>query len=260
MKEIEKFYDELKNFKDEIEKRRSKTVADQAFKNKSKAIFVDWKANVKPRLDQINWISNKHRRDIDQNLRLLFEESQKRVARTYIILDLLIKTNDVFFHHIIIPSKTKGALPVPLEFQKYVGMVSDADEKDYLQEAVDCIRAKAHRASVVIGWIAAMWNLQRKIESQGFKLFNRCYSNRYLKNTPSKKAKRVKRIEDFEYYPDSEILWITEDMGILDRSERRILEKCLELRNICAHPGKFKPKDKEVLVFFERITSVLLGK
>jgi hypothetical protein len=163
-----------------------------------------------------------------------------------------------YFADVIIPLRTKKPLIEP-NLLDLLDRISDEDEREYMKEALKCVSIEAKRAAIVVGWIAAMWSLHKKIELKSFSLFNKFYKKRHARNA-QKKIKTVKKIEDFEYYPDSEVLLVSEDIGILDRGEKRILEKCLELRNICAHPSKYEPEHSEVSVFFERIVNVLLSK
>jgi len=255
-KEIQKFYDDIKSLRDTVEKHESKTIAFISFKEKVKAIFIEWETEMKQTIEFVKLESAKK---LDGFLEKIYEESKKRQSSTSFLKENLNEVENILFREIIIPLKSKKFFISP-DFQKYVNQVRDPDEKDFLNEAVLCVSINANRSVVIMAWIATMYNIYKKIESGGFNNFNRLYKRRFLITNPNKKVKTVRKVDDLNYYPDTEVLFICEDLGIIDRNQRGILGDCLKLRNMCAHPGKYKPKEKEVLLFLERITDIILSK
>jgi hypothetical protein len=131
--------------------------------------------------------------------------------------------------------------------------IADADQRDYLEEALKCLGVGAYRGAVLMGWEACMDNLYVKIEQAGLGAFHQACTQ-FIK-----KPRAVKTKNDLEYYKDSELLKAAERLGLFDRNVRAALERQLGLRNRCGHPGDVKPRIHTVNAFFEEIIQYVLG-
>jgi len=131
--------------------------------------------------------------------------------------------------------------------------IVEDDERDYIHEALRCLGAGAYRGAILMGWAATMNNLYRKIEQVGFQQFYQACQQ--LMKSP----RRVRRRNDLEYYRDSDVLKAGERIGLFDRNVRAALEKQLDVRNRCAHPGEVKPQIHVVNAFFEEIIQYVLS-
>ncbi len=134
--------------------------------------------------------------------------------------------------------------------EKLLTKVKNPDERDYLQEAVTCLKVGALRAAVIFTWTAAIRNVQMKSLRKCSAL-----NAAILRRDP--RARNVSSIDDFAYIKDSTVLFASQDVGIHDKNQREVLEECLKLRNKCGHPGKYSPKEKRVSSFIEDVVSVV---
>lgn len=134
--------------------------------------------------------------------------------------------------------------------ENLISKVSNQDEREYLSEALLCLRVGALRATVVFVWAAAIRNIQSKCLAKGKKLMPAL-----LKHDP--KARTVKTIDDFAYIKDVTVLLACQDLGIFDKSQREVVEEALRLRNRCGHPAKYTPKEKKVSSYIEDMVSVV---
>lgn len=134
--------------------------------------------------------------------------------------------------------------------ENLISKVSNQDERDYLTEALVCLRVGALRATVVFAWVAAIRNIQLRCLAKGKKLMPAL-----LKYDP--KARTVKSIDDFAYIKDATLLLACQDLGIFDKSQRETAEESLRLRNRCGHPAKYTPKEKKVSSYIEDLVSVV---
>jgi hypothetical protein len=132
-----------------------------------------------------------------------------------------------------------------------IGKVADADVKDYLEEALKCLRVGALRATVVFSWTATIRAVQTKLLLHG----NSAITAAILKHDP--KSRPVHRLDDFAYVKDSVVLLAAKDLGELDKNEKDTLEEALALRNRCGHPSNYKPGVKKVSSYIEDITSIV---
>ena len=131
--------------------------------------------------------------------------------------------------------------------------IADADERDYLEEALKCLGVGAYRGAVLMGWAATINNLHAKIEKAGFGAFHQACAQFMKKPRP------VKARADLEYFKDWEILLAVEKMGLFDRNVRAALGVQLDVRNRCGHPGEVKPQIHVVNAFFEEIIQYVLS-
>jgi hypothetical protein len=140
---------------------------------------------------------------------------------------------------------------------KRISEITDASEKDYLEEAMKCLEVGAQRGAIIMSWIASMSHIAGIVDKIGFGPFEKAYRARF----PDSRTRKATRKEDLEYYHENDIIQICEDLGIFDRSEKRtLMEDCLGLRNRCAHPGNFSPGPEKVNAYLEDIFSIVFPK
>jgi hypothetical protein len=132
-----------------------------------------------------------------------------------------------------------------------VAKVSDDDVRDYLEEAIKCLKVGALRSSVVFVWSGAVRTVQTKMMSKGQSAVTAAIQRL------DSKARPVKSIDDFSYVKDATALLAAKDLGIIDKNEKDVLTEGLNLRNRSGHPGKYRPGIKKVSAFIEDITSIV---
>lgn len=135
--------------------------------------------------------------------------------------------------------------------------ITDADERGYIEEALACLHptVNAHRAAIVMGWAATMFNLRRKIERTGLPAFNAEFQRRF----PKARKRPVSVIDDFEEYGDAEILGVAEGMNVISKAVHKALKQHLDIRNNCGHPTDYQPGIHRVKTFFEEVINYVLA-
>jgi hypothetical protein len=131
--------------------------------------------------------------------------------------------------------------------------IADADEREYIEEALKCLDVEAYRGAILMGWAACVDNLYRKIEQAGLGAFHQACAQ-FMKN-----PRVVRTRNDLEYYKDSDVLQAAERMGLYDRNVRAALKRQLDLRNRSGHPGEVKPQVHVANAFFEEIIQYVLS-
>lgn len=129
--------------------------------------------------------------------------------------------------------------------------ISDAEIKDYIEEALKCLQVGALRASVVFLWSGAIRLIQNKLLSIDLVKLNSAIK----KFDP--KTRDISKLDHFSYIKDSISILASVELGIFDKNQKDTLEESLNLRNRCGHPGKYKPGVKKVSSFIEDITSIV---
>ena len=139
------------------------------------------------------------------------------------------------------------------DLQTLAAGVKDATVRDYIAEAIKCLKVDARRAAVVFLWAGAVHTIREMVWSTAA---NANAINAALKNhNPG--ARNFKKKGDFDYVNDAALLEITMDLSIFDKSEKKQLGHALDLRNDCGHPVKYKPGEKKVSSFIEDVTSIV---
>ena len=135
------------------------------------------------------------------------------------------------------------------------------DESDYLREAVECAHNKHHRASIVLGWSAAIWRLQKTIEKLGFEEFSKKSEEMKNKTTGRykwfKKSVDVSNMAELQTVFDTQLLWIMEYWGLIDSNEHDRLEICFTMRNNSAHPGEAPISPENLLSFYSDLKNII---
>jgi hypothetical protein len=131
--------------------------------------------------------------------------------------------------------------------------ISDLDVRDYVEEAVHCLRAGALRASIVFLWTGAVRVLHTNLLGMGVSPLNAALQ----KHDP--KARQVSKIDDFAYIKDAVLLLAAVDLGVLDKAQKTILQSALDVRNQCGHPTKYRPGIKKVASIIEDLVGILLS-
>ncbi|QDI89631.1 hypothetical protein Nisw_08900 [Candidatus Nitrosopumilus sp. SW] len=128
------------------------------------------------------------------------------------------------------------------------------DEIEYLTEAVNCANQGYFRASVVLGWSAAIARIHKVIEKNGFDEFNR--KSVEMKGKTKGRYKRFSKsfdigsLSELQTVFDTDILWIVEYWGLIDTNEHDRLEICFTMRNNAAHPGEAPITEPNLLSFY----------
>ncbi|MBU0459656.1 MAG: hypothetical protein KJ771_02505 [Nanoarchaeota archaeon] len=259
MKQIQEFSRNMKEFDKKLSK-KSTYIRDSKIKLVLRDFYVEWKKNIIKKLKSINIDKNSVER-LNIEFTKFYEFSKKDFFKKKELKSILRRVNQIFLDDVIIKIQTSSdeLEAISSILDQYLLKIKNPEEKDFAEDAISCISIKKRKPAIIVGWVLVMYNLYIKINKEGFGKFNNVYAQKFGTRNPS--FKRVKKLDDFEYFPDQDIIFSCEDLGILDRNERRILiDDCLKLRNMCSHPGKYNPGIKSTEVFFEKIIDIVLSK
>ena len=163
---------------------------------------------------------------------------------------------------VMIPSQ-QGSLgaAAPSSFDAFFAGLSNADESEYLKEALACAKEGHHRAAVVLGWSAAIDRIHRVVELKGFVKFSSmsqqmsaATSGRYKKFT---KAQNISNLAEMREVFDSIILWVIEAMGMIDTNQHTRLGSCFDMRCHGAHPGDAPITPYNLMSFFSDLDQIV---
>ena len=116
-------------------------------------------------------------------------------------------------------------------------------EREYLVEALGCADRNYLRASVVLGWSAAVNRMHCVVEKLGFAEFNRKSeemkskkSGRYARFNKSFNIGSLTELRASVF--DNDLLWVLEYWGLIDSNQHERLQVCFTMRNNSAHPER----------------------
>ncbi len=127
------------------------------------------------------------------------------------------------------------------------------EEKDYLDEALGCASRGFFRASVVLGWSAAVHRMHKTIEKLGFDGFNkksdemRSAGGRFKRWN---KSFTVHSLSDLRTVFDSDLLWVLEYLELIDSNQHERLSICFTMRSNSAHPGEAPITEENLASFY----------
>lgn len=192
--------------------------------------------------------------------RLIKVSAPNNLKKSYVqILHAILKR---FRDDLVIPLqlRPKGAVKAPL-LSELLGVLPSPEENAYLKEAADCARHNFLRASVVLGWCAAIDRIHRAIEHIGCPNFNIASSKMASQTTGRFKkfsaVQNVSSLNEIREVFDTIVLWIIEGMGFIDSNQHTRLRSCFDMRCQCAHPGDAPLTPYNLLSYFSDLNEII---
>lgn len=236
-----------------------KTVSKSAIRTEAKALGVEWHKEFAPKLKH-SLTPESLQNYNTQFTRLIKISAPSNLVSSYLsTIELIIKP---FNDDLLIPSQ-QGALGTTLtsSFDAFFATLSNADESDYLAEAVSCAKHGHFRAAVVLGWSAAIDRIQRVLDHKGLDKFNSMASQMAMATTGRykrfKKIDPVTSIAELQEIFDRPLLWVIEGMGMIDTNEHTRLGSCFDMRCHGAHPGNAPITSYNLMSFFSDLDQIV---
>lgn len=162
---------------------------------------------------------------------------------------------------IVLVMKSAGKIVDVSHLFKVLENVSE-DEKEYLTEALGCASSGFFRASIVLGWNAAVHRMHKVVEKHGFDELNQ--KSKEMKSITKGRFKRFNksfnvssRSELEATVFDNDLLWILEYWGLLVSNQHDRLSLCFTMRNNCAHPGEAPLTEENLASFYSDLKIIL---
>jgi hypothetical protein len=129
--------------------------------------------------------------------------------------------------------------------------ISDSNTRNYVEEAITCLRVGALRAATVFLWTGAVVELREKVWTAGAKAIDGAIK------THNPKASTFTKKTDFSDVKDSLLLQVAQDLAVIDKSQKKRLGEALDLRNDCGHPSAYSPGPKKVSALVEDLVGIV---
>jgi hypothetical protein len=138
-----------------------------------------------------------------------------------------------------------------ISLEALAGSITNADVRNYILEAVKCLRFDALRPAIVFLWAGAVSVLRDKCVAKGLPQVNTAV------RVHEPKAREIKKADDFAYIKENVLLLAAEGVGVLDKNQRTTLGEALDLRNKCGHPTKYTPGILKASSFLEDVIGIV---
>lgn len=164
---------------------------------------------------------------------------------------------------LVLPIQQMPGISEKEQLTELVARVPDADQNEYLVEAVACAEAGYLRAAVVMGWCAVVDKIHRKLVALGLDNFNA--ASKTLKGQTSGRFKRFNKEfkvttgSELQEVFDNDLLWILEGIGLIDSNEGDRLRVMFAYRNQSAHPGDAPIGEPHIIAFFSDVVEIVLA-
>lgn len=113
-----------------------------------------------------------------------------------------------------------------------VPKIKDPYERSFLEEAMQCYRVEAYRATIVMTWALAIAHLQKHVFEQRLSDFN--YA---LAQHSDKKMRQIMVYDDFSDLKEARFIEIMRSATIISNDVRKLLDEKLGIRNSAGHPS-----------------------
>jgi len=251
----------LGTLRKEVSSVKTDCISKKSIRNKAEEIGSKWFSEFSEALVDQHGLSPDLIESYSQHFgRLIKVSAPNNLKKSY--ADTLRAVLKSFRDDLIIPLQIqpKGTPKASL-LSEVLDVLPSAAESAYLKEAIECARHDFYRASVVLGWCAAIDRIHRAIEKAGFPKFNIASATMASQTAGRFKkfnaVQNVSSLSETREVFDTVILWIMEGMGLIDSNQHTRLRSCFDMRCQCAHPGDAPLTQYNLLSYFSDLNEII---
>lgn len=113
-----------------------------------------------------------------------------------------------------------------------VEKIADDKERGFLEEALNCYRVQANRATIIMTWLVAMNHMHKYVFENKLVDFNQAFAL-----NPEKKMTKIVQLDDFSALSEDKFILLMKSANIISNDVRKLLDEKLGTRNSSAHPS-----------------------
>ena len=250
----------LKKARTGINRVKGTFISKKGTQNEIQNIASIWFEKIEMQLTPLNLnekIINKYHKHFEKLLKLSLTNSRKTSYLTTI--DNILRE----FNKELMIQVMKSAVQIQ-QYKQLEDILINVTKKEeeYLQEAIGCANNDFLRASVVLGWSAAIHRIHKTVENLGFDEFNN--KSEEMKNITSGRYKRFDKIFTVHNLAelqaivfDNHLLWVLEYWGLIDSNQHERLTICFTMRNNSGHPGEATISPENLLSFYSDLKNIV---
>ena len=260
IQKLNSYLADLKKLRRDIRAERSKTVGKVALRRKAEELATAWLSDLSGSLEtggQVAPEKVKAYSDLFRELLRITGPSNFK-ARYVTILNQVIRS---FREDIVLGFHERSSTSPSLALLSTLFKGLPGDEDAYLKEAIGCAQRGFLRASVVLGWSAAIDRIHRRIEEIGLATFN--VTSAQMASEQKGRFKRFNQVQNVSSLSelrevfDNIVLWIIEGMRLIDSNQHTRLHSCFEMRCQSAHPGDAPVTEFNLLSFYSDLKEIV---
>jgi len=241
----------LRKLHTDIRRVKTSNIYKKTIKDSTQNISRKWFEDLDPSLSSLG-VSDELRKKYQELFNNLLRLSVKTsVKQTYLkTIDMILQDfKDEIFVTVM---KSAGQVVSVTQLAKILENAT-GEERDYLDEALGCASRGSFRASVVLGWSAAVHRMHKTVENLGFDKFNeksnemRTAGGRFKRWN---KSFTVHSLSDLRTVFDSDLLWVLEYWQLIDSNQHERLSICFTMRSNSAHPGEAPITEENLASFY----------
>lgn len=254
------FYEEVREVIKEIKEVSGNNIYRVEFMERIKVLSSKWFkefSNVLPVFNIPNEIIEKYNSAFSEILSLSLKVSRKNTYLRH--FEIIIRN---WGEELLIPILKYSAPISSITLLPNILQNVTEREREYLEEAIGCAEREYYRASVVLGWCAAVHRMQKVVERLGFNEFNK--KSEEMKNITQGRYKRFTKkyyIQNFNDLQatvfDNDLLWVLEYWGLIDTNQSGRLFRCFEMRNNSSHPGQAEISPENLASFYSDLKTII---
>jgi hypothetical protein len=257
---LQQFENDLKQLEKIISKNIGLQVKQQTTKDQVQKTAHKWFESIEKRLSAYNVpseIITKYHQLFEGLLHMAFKNSSKSRYNK-----ILQEIRESFSKDVIAPIyKFAGDVSSFSQLETILETLTD-EEKPIMKEAIDCAKSGYYRATIILGWAAAINRLHKVVEGLGFETFNKMAEEMNKSQTPrfrraSKANSNIQHMSDLQTVFDNGLLWVLEYWGLLEYNQHERLTQCFVMRKGCAHPSLATVSIENVASFYSDLKTII---
>lgn len=262
LEELAAFEKDLRGLKKAISEEPGPRIAKQALRRTAEKLANRWVEDFRSPLEHKFKLPVEVIHEMSELMKHLYVLSRPNNQKSSYVKTLnsaLAKFKDRF----MVPVQQTGAeLESVFDLTKLVPEITNAEETEYFQEAINCAQATYRRAAIVMGWCAVIDRIHKKLHELGADKFNAAAAAVKSQGGRFKYYKKDVSIggpSELWEVADRYLITICEQLGLVNSKEAdRLIEIDLQWRNHSAHPGEAPLEDAHMTAFFTDIVRIVL--
>ena len=260
LEELKTCLQDLKDLRREIKAQQTKRIAKKALTAKAEQISSNWLGSLCSQVEYCGQVKAEVLKSYTDHFRLLLKLSAPNSPRTGYLMALSALTRK-FRADLILPLHERPTQPLSLGLLSSLFRDLPSEEDAFLKESIGCAQRGFLRASVVLGWCAAIDRIHRKIDQVGFATFN--ISSASMASQQKGRFKKFNQVQnvssmsDLREVFDNIVLWVLEGMGWIDSNQHTRLRSCFDMRCQSAHPGEAPITQYNLLSFYSDLKEIV---
>ncbi|HPO13756.1 MAG TPA: hypothetical protein PLI09_09950 [Candidatus Hydrogenedentes bacterium] len=257
---LNQFLADLRVLRRDIAAESSKTISKRSLRQKAERLSTEWLSDISVSLEIGGHVAPAKLKEYSDHFRQLLRITGPSNLKTR-YLAILSQVTRSFRNDIILVLHECASSSPSLSLLSTLFEGLPADEDAYLKEAVGCAMKGYLRASVVLGWSAAIDRIQRRIEDIGFAKFN--VTSAQMSSEQKGRFKRFNQVQNVSSLSelrevfDNIVLWVIEGMCLIDSNQHTRLHSCFDMRCQSAHPGDAPITEFNLISFYSDLKEIV---